>query len=131
MAEIESNCTRCGGILKVFFGDRCIGGKLVWYESHRCDECGSAMEVDGEDELPDELRSIVLNQHGEWCLIVLEGKKSSIGKVLRSAKALDMKEVSQLLASFPGVLFSGTRAEMDVIKYHLDREGINSIVEQY
>lgn len=128
MAEQKSICQDCGSEYTVKFGDRCLSGKLIWSESHHCQHCGMAMERDGFDELPENLRAVALQQHGEWFLQVISGKKSVVGRVLRRIKTLTVKEISVLLAKIHSILFTGTQAEMEVIKFAMDQERIESII---
>ncbi len=119
----------CGSAYYINVSDSSVTGELTNYISHYCEKCGMAMEEDDFGQLPEKLRNIVLKQDGKWGLNLISGKKSVIGKVIKEMKSMNIDEIFKLLKKVPGILFVGTRAEMEVIKHHFDKEEIESVVE--
>jgi hypothetical protein len=112
MATIEKPC-HCGNAYEVRFSDRCSGGELTWYMSILCRSCGRAEEVDGRGNLPEDLRSTLIQQEGEWHLVVKKvgEDRVSLLKQLRGVFALTIFEAANLYRTLPGLLRSGTHAE--------------------
>ena len=107
MVESKIKCANCGSEYRVSFGDRFMHGELIWSESHRCLNCDFAMEIDDKGKLPEDKRRLVLEQDGEWGLILKSDNKPLIAKVLRSIDSFSIQEVLELLRLIPGVVLKG------------------------
>ncbi len=122
MVILEYPCSDCSGVCTVLFIERCMHGYIILSESTRCSNCDFALEADGHGKLPDDIRKLQIEQEGHWGLKIHSGKKVVIGKVIRALESLTLKEVSILLKKIPGIISTGTQAEMERIKYWLDHE---------
>src|SRR6185295_19298205 len=123
MPSLERTCPDCGQ--KVFwnFGQTILGERLGWHASLYCDHCGYALEQDDVGPLPQDLRRIVLAEQGQWALLV-EGTNDQTPlflKSLREALSLSLPQVAQLRKLIPGIVLSGTRAEMERLHIILSR----------
>lgn len=130
MPSLDHLCPNCGHKTSWEFGETVVGERLVWHASSQCDNCGYTLEEDDEGPLPDHLRAIVLTEQGEWRLYVeaSEDPKALILKVLRETLALSLSDVATLKEHIPGVVRSGTQAEMEWLRRILARQAINTAV---
>lgn len=64
MPVINETCPECGGSLEIGFGNRCLGGQLVWSASHHCNDCEHAVEEDSWDSIPEDYRQLELQHDG-------------------------------------------------------------------
>jgi hypothetical protein len=84
-------------------------------------------ETGGRWARPDEVRIAVLQQEGEWALVLAEpGTRATIAlKLLRQALNLSLGEVGELRKRLPGTVVTGTRAEMERLLGILSAEGFH------
>jgi len=130
MIVIKRSCQSCGKPLNVTVGQEMIDGRIVWYESYDCPYCGSRTEVDGKDDTPDEIRNALLAEEGEWGLNISENGPQAIQaiKTLREALGLSLSEAQAAKKKIPGIVATGTRAEMERLRYLLSSSNIQSLV---
>ncbi|WP_375767452.1 hypothetical protein NR798_38110 [Archangium gephyra] len=113
---MECSCSRCGKPASVYIGEASAGGRLVWSRAFVCEHCGAAWEEDGHGVLPPELREVVLQQQGEWCVDVLSGDSGTRVRalqVLRELLGLTVVEAKPYLKRIPGTVARGTQGEME------------------
>lgn len=116
MAKISKICS-CGATSLAETGQSFISGRLRWYLSFRCPCCGKANEVDGVDDTPIEIRDAILQQEGEWGLVIEDSNKaSSVMAILRRELNLSLNEIARLRKSIPGIVLTGTKIEMERLK---------------
>lgn len=127
MAEIERPCQQCGRTIVWGIGESVAGGELYWNAAYRCEHCGEMLEMDGRGELPGAYREAVLRQDGEWGLEVLSGApdvKVAAAQTLRETLGISLTEVKDYLRRMPGVIRTGTRAEMEYLSARLKRRRV-------
>ncbi|WP_252243961.1 MULTISPECIES: hypothetical protein [unclassified Clostridium] len=128
MTKILKICS-CGTTSLAEVGQSFINGKLRWYLSFRCPCCGKANEIDGMDDIPIEIRDAILQQEGEWGLVIEDSSKvSSVLKVLRRELNLSFNEIVRLKKSIPGIVLTGTKIEMERLREALSFNNINSSI---
>ena len=59
-------CPDCNGQMQVNFGENTFFNQLSWSVSYHCSQCGHAEELDGYNQLPEDLRQIELTHNGIW-----------------------------------------------------------------
>jgi hypothetical protein len=83
---------------------------------------------------PDDIRLTILQQEGEWTLILdrEESNRSTTValKLLRQALNLPLSEVGKLRRLLPGPVATGTRAEMDRLLSILAAEGVRASISK-
>lgn len=57
-----SKIKKGGDLCLAEVGQSFMSGKLTWYSSFRCPSCGKATEIDGDDDIPNEIREAILEQ---------------------------------------------------------------------
>jgi hypothetical protein len=92
--------------------------------SFRCPSCGSAYEADGGGETPQDIRAAVLTEEGEWELHVPDpgAPKICIAKTLRQELSLSLTQSAALIRNLPGVVATGTEAEMQWLAQRVHAE---------
>lgn len=117
MAIKKIACSKCGRICDYEFSDHCNLGKLQWYASLRCLNCGNAVEIDGDGGLPDDLRQLVLIQDGRWRAYLGGPGVASVEfrLALRRVFDLSLREAIARARGFPGVLAVGTKSEAECL----------------
>lgn len=133
MAKFRVNCGNCGqDVLMDVNQTIAYGNQLVWNGSYTCPHCGSQIEIDGGNDLPEEARNAILAEQGTWALSVSETKSHIVQvlKVLREALSLTMEVVATYKERIPGIVLTGTRAEMERLHRLLLAENFESSVQQ-
>lgn len=128
MVKISKICS-CGTTSLAEVGQSFISGRLKWYLSFRCPCCGKANEVDGMEDIPIEIRDAILQQEGEWGLVI-EGsnKASSVLAILRRELNLSLNEIARLRKLIPGIVLTGTKTEMEKLKEVLSINNISTSI---
>lgn len=109
---IKLPCPRCGRSAALSIGQMNFRGKLRWHESAHCNKCGLRSEADGVGFPPSNIRQLLIDSDGEWCVIMKDVKSTaSVVKVLQAALSLDMKAAIALLRTEKSVIFRGTKSE--------------------
>ena len=125
MAEIQRKCDSCQQNKSVSIGQG-FDYNLFWHESHRCNFCGFAMEMDDRGFPPEDIRQIIIQQEGEYYLKVddscLKFKVASV-KIIRSALFLPMSKTKKLLQQFP-ILATGTKIEIEWLQMLLLKDSV-------
>lgn len=108
-------------------GQTFIDGRLRWYRSG----VGAnriPFEEDGVGLPPEDIRRRLIDEGGEWVVIVSEPvDKPAVVGVVRAAMQLNMAAAAKLLKSLPGVIYTGTKIEADWLRVQLLEVG--AIVE--
>ncbi|NLR74183.1 hypothetical protein [Leeia aquatica] len=108
----KNNCPQCGCENALNAGQLNHRGKLRWYETVNCTNCGLRSEADGGGIPPVDIRQKIIDYDGLWRVNVLQViSKKEILKVIRKALSIDMKEASRLAKDLPGNLYVGTKEE--------------------
>ena len=116
LIDIKNNntlpCPRCGAIGALKIGQLHTHGKLRWFESVRCNQCGLNREADGIGFPPIEMRNFLINNEGLWA-IKIDHVKSLINtiKTIKTALSIDMNAASSLIKNNSKIIFSGTKGE--------------------
>ena len=131
MAKLSITC-KCKNSLEANVGQNTRRGRLNWFLSYKCPVCGNAIEEDGVDDTPEEIRSAIISQEGEYGLFVTEGTQNVTALIttLRKVLNLDLKEAAMLKKLVPGTILKGTKAEMDRLEVLLKNDGIDVLVEK-
>lgn len=112
MLKLTYPCTRCGSSATHHFGEQARHGRLSWWESVHCGGCGSCVEADGANRLPDDMRSHMLRSLGVYRVVVHPRDRTGTLLTLRRELGLSMDETRQLFARLPCAVQVGlTRAE--------------------
>lgn len=121
MPTYVDQCPDCNSAMKVSFGETIIGDSLRWYISSNCSNCDFAEEVDGGDQLPDDLRDSVIALEGLWqlTLISLGDDPVETMKALKHVLKLSYRDVSALKVNLSTVIYTGTKTEMQFVRYKL------------
>jgi hypothetical protein len=131
MAVIDRRCERCGAMGDASVRQAVRGDALVWTLSFACSVCGNAVEMDGADPMPSDLREAVLAQEGHWELVVEEGvDRSGLLRVLRRHYALSLPESLATVCKLPGTLLTGTRAEVERMARLLRGQRVEALVRR-
>lgn len=128
MATVSYSCPECRKATQLQVGQSIFGGKLVWYSSYSCTNCGSVVTMDDEGVPPDYIRHEIIKTEGLWHLYIYdENTRQRLIAVqqMRSALNIPFSEVGNILKLIPGRVKSGTRAEMEWLKNVLLNNGIN------
>ena len=130
MATNRVSCMNCQTKIDVYLGQSIDDRKIVWHQSYRCHHCGMAMEEDNLGSIPDELRQLVLEQDGSWCLQIPEIGAWAIiaAKILRKLMNLSLPEITNLKKKIPGEVTLGTHVEMKWLVANLRAEGIQAFI---
>lgn len=126
MTVMESHCSRCGSSVEVAVGERVFNGNIVWFRSYQCQACGNQVEEDGRGTPPGEIRESLLEQDGEWSLVLAGSDDPAVLKALRQSLHLSITEAADLRKRLPGALFRGTKAEVERLVSLLRNEGVQS-----
>ncbi|MGL6337525.1 MAG: hypothetical protein ACRC80_00105 [Waterburya sp.] len=132
MVKVEYRCANCNKETKANIGQAIIDSQLKWYLSSICNHCYSAVEMDDFGILSNEIRQQIINEEGEWKLIIdsAESKnKAKIIKILRQALNLSIQDASNFLKKFPDIT-SGTKVEMQWLGKLLFDENIKFSIEE-
>jgi hypothetical protein len=109
---IKLPCPRCGWSAALRIGQINFRGELRWFESTNCDKCGLRSEADGVGFPPLNIRELLIDNDGEWCVIMKDVKSTaSAVKVLQAALSLDIKAAIALLRTETKAVFRGTKSE--------------------
>ncbi|MED4729392.1 hypothetical protein P9597_14795 [Aneurinibacillus migulanus] len=122
MAVMKDICTRCGEKVEVHVKQYIVNNLIAWSEAYSCTKCGNeVVSDDWGDQTPNEVRKAILEQEGEWELVILKHgeNKAHFLKNLRDALNLTLQEVSSLFKKIPGALIVGTFQEMLLLKKKL------------
>lgn len=130
MATARIPCIDCQKNIDVYVGQSIDDRKLVWHQSSRCHHCGMAMEEDGIGNIPDELRQLILEQEGSWCLQITEIEERAIiaAKILRKLMNLSLPEITKIQKKIPGEVIIGTHVEMKWLVKNLRAEGLQAFI---
>jgi hypothetical protein len=132
MAIVRGRCRSCGSEIDVTVGQAVYDGGLVWHKGYSCPYCGDKTEEDGRGPAPEEVRCAVLQQEGEWALVLAEAgtRATTALKLLRQALNLSLGEVGELRRHLPGTVVTGTRAEMERLVAILSAERLQAVINK-
>ncbi|MBL8193113.1 MAG: hypothetical protein JNM06_04775 [Blastocatellia bacterium] len=130
MEGIIGICDKCKKEISIFIGQIAFDGELRWSLSYNCPYCGDCIEMDDVGFPPNHVREALMSLYGKWGLSVNESKekKVKIISIIRKAFRLSIGEVGKLIKQLPGVILTGTEAEMKWLNYLLEEEGLNAKV---
>ncbi|HEX9063314.1 MAG TPA: hypothetical protein VF941_24340 [Clostridia bacterium] len=131
MAKINIVC-KCNNTVAADVGQNFHRGRLGWYLSYKCPKCGEAIEQDGIDTTPEEIRNALILEEGLWGLYVHESSQgaSSTLNVLRKALDLPMTKVAKIKKLIPGMILTGTKTEMERLQTLLGDEKLNVTIDK-
>jgi hypothetical protein len=106
-------CPNCGQADQLCIGQSSVDGRLRWYESVYCSNCGLVTEADGVGFPPAEIRNWLLATGGEWAVTMTS--VNSIPALIKAVKEHISVEPASLLRALkregPKVVYAGTRGE--------------------
>ena len=126
MTDIKFTCHTCRLTTFAELGQSVYNGRLRWYISFVCEKCGDALEQDGGDFPPDELRAQILQDTGQWELVV-EGNsdnKVKIAQIVHKTLKFPLTEALKISKRDPAIIYQGTEVEVKWIKEKFSDEGI-------
>ena len=122
MAIYKKTCSSCGGEAIVAFGQRLLGGELRWSGRETCDSCGSIVEFDDFGDIPEELKAIILEDEGEWELVLDAGyDRLAAMKVLRDRLGVAVGQAKKKLSAL-----SDTKTTLEWIQEGFAEVGVSS-----
>ena len=126
MATIKINCPDCGALTDWHIGQAVVGNELVWHGSHRCAACNSCCEEDDYGFPPEKTRNAILDQEGRWELTIGPpgAEKAKVIAILRKTLQLSLAEISNLMASVSGTVYTGTQAEAQWLEQQLRNQNV-------
>jgi hypothetical protein len=117
MATIEGICGACSSAIKIRASHVFQNERLVWWRAYHCSACGNQIEEDGHGDPPDDIKLAILQQDGEWGLMIdpqqVDRRMIVFIKIMRQTLKLSLRAAADLSNRLPGPLVIGTRAEMD------------------
>lgn len=121
MPTIQKPCPDCGQMATFTFSEAIRHNQLAWFASHHCDYCNYRVEIDDCGHLPDELKRVVLQEEGQWQLVLYSFGKNKIAtlKALQEILGLSVPGLAELLTQLPGTVAIGTRTEINYLKQRL------------
>lgn len=126
----NGKCPRCGTANALHLGQSSRHGKLRWYETVNCEQCGLHSEADGTGVPPEEIRKRIIEVTGLWRVNVVEVKSSaSLVRVMRDALGLEMKDAARIAKGLPGIVYSGTRGEGDWLVELIEKAGEHAVLQ--
>ena len=130
MATIPTTCPGCSADCSRGIGQSFAPGKLVWSESLHCSACGCAIEADDSGFPPPEIRDLLIAAHGLWALQVeLTGiERISACKILHCDLNTDFADVPVMKNRIPGIVYVGTKTEMQWLQSRLAEFDFTSTV---
>lgn len=118
----------CGANVNANVGDSLHNGKLKWYLSYNCVLCGNAVECDGIDSLPQDIKDAIIAQDGKYALILHNIKElSKAVYILKKQFAHDFERPNHLQTDSIIELTDGTKNEIYFIYGILTKMGIKNI----
>jgi len=127
VAKINIKC-KCGNNIIANVGDSLYGGILRWYVSYKCEGCGCAVESDGRDEMPSEIKEAIIKEEGMWGIFLQDEKElAKVTYILKKELGFTLEQIKEIKAKLPNELISGTKNEIVRINGILTQKGIRSI----
>jgi hypothetical protein len=124
--ELVEPCPRCGALVRGVLGQTVVGDRLAWSIASSCEGCGSRSQSCEWDEMPDELRRVLLDRDGVTRLRVDPGSGCSLRlpilRVLRRYGAT-LAEAGDAYTRLTGAGVTGTPAEMRLLSSRLNTIG--------
>ncbi len=130
MVTVPTACPNCSAASTRGIGQSFAPGELVWSESFHCPSCGCATEADDCGFPPPEIRDVLITAHGLWGLhIDLTGSaRISACKILHCDLNTDFGDVPAMKSRIPGIVYVGTKTEMEWLRSRLDEFDFTSAV---
>lgn len=127
MAKINMKCN-CGSNVSANVGDSLYGGVLRWYISYKCERCGCAVESDGRDEIPSEIKEAIIKEEGRWGIFINDEKDlTKVTYILKKELGFTLEQIKEIKTNLPNELISGTKNEIIRINNILNQKGIKAI----
>ena len=134
MPIIEGTCPDCGEPIEIRFGQsaRHWGNDLGWWESYRCENCDSTIEVDGGGEMPEEFRRQLIEEEGLWQVSLPNDLRMNalVLKGLRAVMRLSLEDVTKMKQNPPSTIAEGTKAEMEYLRNKMSNEGVRTLLSR-
>jgi hypothetical protein len=110
----SSSCPDCGANSNTNFSQEFFKHLLVWSASTSCTQCDFTEEATGEGFPPLPIRNWFIRTHGRWALSVhaTDAERLKACKILHCDLSSTLDEVKKMKDRIPGIVYSGTHAEM-------------------
>ena len=126
MATMQRPCSTCGATATVAFGQRLLGGELRWSGRETCSSCDAIVEFDDFGDIPDELKPAILEDEGEWELVLSDGAdRLAALKVLRDRLGVSIGQAKEKLSAL-----RDTRVTLEWIQDGFARVGVESVLNR-
>jgi hypothetical protein len=106
-----------------------VGDSLRWDVEIGCAGCGFAV-ADCGGELPDDVRELLLAEHGR-ALLRVQGpvRTSEVMRALRGALGVGLTQAKVLSGRVVAGEYGGTRPEVELVARRLRAAGMDAVVE--
>lgn len=123
-----AGCPDCGAETECWGTHALVGGSLRWDTEATCPACGSTVLSCGDDEVPAELRGLLLSDHGPARLRVDPSVRDvAVMRVLRAVLGVELVDVRAVLRTVLSGDHSGTLPEMEFLARELRAVGIAAV----
>jgi len=113
---------------KVSVGQSLSGGRLRWYRSLVSAD-DKRIEEDGVGFPPADVRQQILDDEGEWKIIITDGDRTRAALILREALGVSQSKAMEHVRSASGVFYHGTKTETQWLSEKLREAGIQAVVQ--
>lgn len=131
-AKITARCEVCSGVLILDTGQFIERGRLWWGAEGHCLSCPVAWcEQDSGDATPEEIRQVLLAEHGPARLRLTEPEASTVPalRALREVHSLSLTQARSMAAELRTTGLLGTLVEMELIAARLRHHSVKATVE--
>ncbi len=126
MAVFKTKCD-CGQNILVNVGDRLYNNTIQWFQSYNCINCGKSIEMDSVDEIPLEIKLIIMEQEGTYGLFLKYPKdRAKVEFIIKKLMTDKLKKFDLFLEKKSDEIIKGTQNEVLVVKNYLEKKGISS-----
>ncbi|MEY9937648.1 hypothetical protein [Streptacidiphilus sp. MAP5-3] len=120
-------CPACGRNVPCSGGQTLVGHRLHWGIESNCSGCGPA-SICGRDDLPADLRTRLLAEHGSARLEITGGDLPSVAvmKIIRSETGATLPEAKAIMCDIKSGRYAGTGPEIERLARILRLAGVDA-----
>lgn len=131
-AKVTARCEACSGVLILDTGQFIERGRLRWGTEGNCLSCPVAWcEQDSGDATSEEIRQVLLAEHGPARLRLTEPEASAVPvlRALREVHGLSLTQARSMAEELKTTGLVGTLVEMELIAARLRHHSVETAVE--
>ena len=129
--SIFLECPRCGTTGALRIGQSVHRGKLRWYETVNCANCGLRSEADGLGFPAENIRLKIIEKAGLWQVAMgTPAMLPSFVKTIRDALGMESLDAMRVAKSLPGPVYAGTHSEVQWLGALLSDTGESPQIER-